>query len=75
MSMQGFMAVAQSIIDVSINFDLSIFIILCFQMSEVTVSSPEGDLIDMEITQEEVSNCYALSLDKRIDEILQTFHL
>ena len=65
------MAVAQSIIDVSINFDLSIFIILCFQMSEVTVSSPEGDLIDMEITQEEVSNCYALSLDKRIDEIIE----
>ena len=54
----------------SINFDLSIFIILCFQMSEVTVSSPEGDIIDMEISQEEVSNCYALSMDKRIDEII-----
>ena len=39
-------------------------------MSEVTVSSPEGDIIDMEISQEEVSNCYALSMDKRIDEII-----
>ena len=39
-------------------------------MSEVTVSSPEGDIIDMEISQEDVSNCYALSMDKRIDEII-----
>lgn len=40
-------------------------------MSEVTVSSSEGDTIDLEISQEEVSNCYALSMDKRMDEIVE----
>ena len=39
-------------------------------MSEVFISSLDGVAIDMEISQEEVNNCYALSMDKRIDEII-----
>ena len=39
-------------------------------MTEVNVSSSDGDTLDMEISQEEVNNCYALSLDNRIDEII-----